>query len=137
VTQVIEVHGPMAVGFFPNVGQAELDADEGARSALEHFGYAVEDMTKCLDPKGIPVQAVQAELLIFQDGARRSELSLRHVSNESVGCYLVAPSREPKIIRATAGPSSLVILCPAAASFYFGIPECCPDGFKCCPNGSR
>jgi hypothetical protein len=131
----IEVQGPLAVGFFPKIAQVELDADEGARSALEHLGYAVEEMSKCLRPRGISVQAVQTELLIFQNGASRTELSLRDASNEIVGCYLVAPRREPKIIRATAGPSSLVILCPAAASLYFGVPECCPDGFECCRDG--
>jgi hypothetical protein len=135
-TQVIEVHGPMAVGFFPIVTQAGVDADDEVRSALEHFGCAIEDMTKCLRPKGIPVQAVQAEAVIFNDGDRRRQLSLWKISNESVGCYLIEPGRDPKIVRATAGPSSLVVLCPAAASMYFDIPECCPQGFRCCPDGS-
>ena len=134
-TRVIEVHKPMAVGFLPMVTQADVNADESLRSALEHLAYAIDDMTKCLRPEGISVQTVRAELLIFQDATRREEVPLRGRSDENVGCYLVEPNRPPKIIRTTTGPSSLVVLCPAAASVYFGIPKCCPRGFRCCFDG--
>jgi len=79
-------------------------------------------MAKCLRPRGIPVRAVQGALIVFENGSRREEMIL------GVGCYLTAPGREAKIVRALAGPSSLVVLCPAAASVYFGAAECCPNG---------
>jgi hypothetical protein len=82
------------------------------------------------------VRAVYANEIVFENGDRRSTLDLHELSNESVGCAFMAPGREPKIVRATAGPSSLVLLCPAAASLYFVIPECCPEGWKCCPDGN-
>jgi hypothetical protein len=44
-----------------------------------------------------------------------------------LGCVLIAPGRRGQVVFATMGPSSLVHHCPAAASEYFSIPECCPN----------
>lgn len=135
-SEAIQVDRAQVVGFFPDVSEAEVEADQGTQSALEHFGYALEDTEKCLRPSGIPVRAVYANEIVFEDDGRRTVLDLRELSNESVGCAFVAPTREPKFVRATAGPSSLMLLCPAAASLYFSAPECCPKGWKCCPDGN-
>lgn len=135
-SEVIQVDGPQVVGFFPDVSEAQVEADRGTQSALEHFGYALEDTAKCLRPSRIPVRAVYASEIEFVHDGRRSVLDLRALSNDSVGCALLAPAREPTFVRATAGPSSLIVLCPAAASLYFSAPECCPEGWKCCPDGN-
>ena len=132
-TRVVSVRSPVAIGFFPIV--ADEDRDEGVDSAAEHFTYAVSDMTKCLQKKGIPVQVVEARNVVIENGGKRSVLDLTSVSNESIGCYLVAPNRKPMIVRATAGASSLMVLCPSAASVYFNVPDCCPSGWRCCPDG--
>jgi hypothetical protein len=135
-TEAIRVDRPMVVGFFPYFTQADIDADEGLQSALEHFRYAIEDTAECLEASAIPVKAVYAESIVFENGDRRSEVDLRELSNESVGCAFVAPDKDTRFVHAWAGPSSLILLCPAAASLYFSVPQCCPPGWKCCPDGN-
>jgi hypothetical protein len=132
--RVILVRSPLAIGFFPIV--TDENRGEDVDSAAEHFTYAVGDMARCLQPKGIPVQIIEAKSMVIENGAARSALNLAPVSNESIGCYLVAPNREPMIVRAIAGASSLMALCPSAASVYFNVPECCPSGWRCCPDGT-
>ena len=135
-TVAIRIDRPMVVGFFPNVTQAEIDADDSLQSAVEHFISALQDTAKCMEASGIPVPAACADRIIFREGNSRSEVSLNELSNESIGCAMLAPNRKPRLVRASAGPSSLILLCPAAASLYFTIPACCPQGFKCCPDGN-
>src|SRR5262245_13742937 len=60
-TEAIRIDRPMVVGFFPNVSQAEIDADDGLQSAVEHFVSALEDTANCMEASGIPVRAVYAD----------------------------------------------------------------------------
>ena len=135
VEKVVEVHGPIAVGFFPFVTNEEASRDHEVGEAMAHFSFALQDLAECLKPSGIPVQAVYADSVVFLSGNKRDVLALRRNSSESVGCYFVAPGRQPKVVIGETGPSSLVVLCPAAASLYFSLPSCCPQGVRCCPDG--
>jgi hypothetical protein len=135
-TETIRVERELVVGFFPHVADEQVAASEGLRSALEHFGYALHDTSKCLEERGIEVRAVHADEIVFEDGDRRTSLDLREVSNDSIGCAFVAPGKEPEVVKAAAGPSSLIATCPATASIYFGIPACCPEFLTCCADGT-
>jgi hypothetical protein len=125
----------MVVGFFPIISGEERDKDGSLGAAVEHFRMAMTDVANCLRQAAIPVAVLQAKRLIVENGPQREELPLGAVSNEAIGCYFVAPNRSAKIVRATAGPSSLTVLCPAAAATYFDVPGCCPHGFRCCADG--
>lgn len=136
-SELIQVDRAQVVGFFPKIKDDQIEAGQGTQSALEHIGYALEDMKKCLRKLGVPVRLVRADTIIFDGGGPRPVvLDLRELTNESFGCALAAPNREPRIVRASAGASSLIVLCPAAASSYFSVPECCPEGWKCCSDGT-
>jgi hypothetical protein len=135
-TEVIEVDGPLLVGFFPVVTGAGTTGNGAVESALEHFDWALETARQCLQSTGVNVREVHAQVVVVHNRGSRDQLSLAGTGNDSIGCYLVAPGRQAHIVRASAGPSSLIVLCPAAASVYFDVPQCCPDGFRCCPDGS-
>jgi hypothetical protein len=123
--RVINVSRPMVVKFFPTVAEGD-----------EHLPFALEDTASCLRQRPVTVMAVQADVLVFRDGAQEFRLELSDDLNESTGCLLVAPNRSPMIMRATMGGSSLVAHCPSAASIYFDEPACCPKGVYCCPDGA-
>lgn len=135
-SHVVVVDRARVVAFVPDLLEAQAEIEPGLQSALEHFGYAIAATDKCLRPHGIPVDAVYANEIVFEDGGRRFVVDLGGSTNESMGCAFVAPGRAPTIVRATAGPSSLVSLCPATAASYFSIPACCPEGWQCCSDGT-
>lgn len=135
-SEVVQVDRAQVVGFFPRVRRSEVEGDPGAESALEHFAYALAETEKCLRRREIPVRIVYADSIVFEGVHPRSVLELREFSNENIGCAFVAPGREPEFVRASMGSSSLGLLCPATAVSYFAVPECCPEGWKCCPDGS-
>lgn len=132
--EVIEVDEPLLIGFFPVV-PAEARGDAAVASALEHLAWVMAEAEECLRSAHVEVREVHARALVFENQGTRDELHLDSLSNDSMGCYLVAPGRPAQIVRASAGPSSLLVLCPAAAASYFDVPGCCPDGFLCCPDG--
>ena len=132
--RVVSVGAPIAIGFFPLVPPTEMS--EGIESAAEHFSFAISDLSSCLEPSGIQVEVVESKSLLIDNPGNRDVVDLSALSNESIGCYLVAPGRQPMIVRADTGASSLVIRCPSAAAVYFNVPECCPQGWTCCPDGS-
>jgi len=134
-SDVLEIVGPTAIGFFPAYEESRVATDPGLASGLEHFEFAMADLSRCVEPAGVKVQVVVAGSLRVRDGEQMEELPLEEVVPENAGCYLVAPGRPPRIVRGRAGTSSLVQLCPAAASVYFDIASCCPAGFRCCPDG--
>jgi len=132
----IVVTEPTLIAFFPPASDAKLAASAGLASALDHFGYAYHLTQTCLADSKVTVLLHRALRLSVQTDGRIDEHDLSRNDNESLGCYLAAPAKMPKVVFASAGPSSLIILCPAAAATYFDVPSCCPDGFKCCPDGS-
>lgn len=132
---VIQVTRPMLIGFFPEVSEAQLNEIQGAASALDHWSYALQKTEQCLGGTDVKVSHVRASLLKIENGNALDQLDLSEPSNNTIGCYLAAPGRAPVVVYASAGPSSLLVLCPAAASGYFEVPSCCPDGFRCCPDG--
>ena len=121
----IHVSKPMVVGFFSS-----------GTAGDEHLDWGIEVTTACARPKGVAVQEVAADKLVFVDGDKRSELSIPEDGNDGLGCYLVAPGRQPKIVRGTIAPSYLTMACPAAAASYFDIPACCPKGGRCLADGT-
>jgi hypothetical protein len=135
--QVIEVTGPMVIGFFPDVSDQEIEADLGIAAALDHFSIALENTAACLEGTDVAVRAMFGDRLVVMNGQRRDERPVGwEKTGEGIGCYLVAPGREPMIMDAGVAPSSLALHCPSAASVYFDLPQCCPDGWRCCPDGT-
>jgi hypothetical protein len=133
---VVQITAPVLFGFFPPVSDAELDSNEGLASALEHFEWALEKSQGCLAGKGVEVRAVYADRVTIENREAREHLEVGGTSRDDIGCYLAAPGRSARVVRATMGPSFLVSGCPAAASLYFSVPECCPRGMRCCPSGN-
>ena len=132
---VVEIVGPTVVGFFPAYTDELLAKDPGLASGLEHFQFAMHDTARCAEPEGVKVEVVVSDALRIRDGKHEDRLLLQELVPSNAGCYLVAPGRPPRIVRGEAGTSSLVQLCPAAASSYFKIASCCPVGFRCCSDG--
>jgi hypothetical protein len=125
----------MVVGFFPLSSDEELRENEGLASALDHLSFAMNRTRTCLETMDVPVRLIRANEIVFNDHGQHTNLFLRDNTNNSIGCYLVAPNHVPKIVRGT-GASFLQDLCPAAAAIYFDAPQCCPEGLTCCPDGS-
>ena len=120
----VAVAGPMAIGFYPPVSDAEIEEDPGTREGLAHLEFALSDVAKCLKSQGVSVRAELARILVLRVGDTVHRIDLPH---ESVGAYLVVPGREPRVVYATAGPSSLQVLLPNAAAEYFHAPNCKVD----------
>jgi len=135
-TETIEVRRPLLIGFFPTITGVDAGGSTAQASALEHFAWAMETARRCLESTQVEVLEIHAQVVVVQDQDRRDQLSLIGTGTETIGCYLVTPGRQAQVIRATAGPSSLIVLCAAAASVYFDVPQCCPEGFRCCADGS-
>ena len=124
-TVTISVTGPAAVGFFPPVTQEELDNDDGGiREGTAHVGFALEDLEKCLAPRKLDVRFEFARSLTIVDGSNTRRFDFPPDWEHQVGIVLVAPGREPEVIYATAGPSSLGETAPQVAWKYFGEPNC-------------
>lgn len=133
-SRVVSVGAPIAIGFFPLVDPVEWS--EGVESAAEHFSFAIDDLATCLEASDVAVEIVEARELLIDNLGERDVVDISAISNDSIGCYLAAPGRPPMIVRAGNGASSLTIRCPSAAAVYFDVPECCPEGFTCCPEGT-
>jgi hypothetical protein len=122
--------GPMIVGFFPWVDENTIDADDGTREGVAHLGFALEDLAKCLKGRGIKIQLILTDRLIFEERGRAAEFQIA----DRVGCYFVSPGKPPCIVYAKPGPSSLTIIAPAAAAKYFNAPECLSNDFFFAPD---
>lgn len=133
-SRVVSVDAPIAIGFFPLVEPVEWG--NGIELAAEHFSFAIDDLSICLEASDVTVEVVEAKELLVDNLGERDVIDLSAISNESIGCYLAAPGRPPIIVRADNGASSLTVRCPSAAAVYFDVPACCPEGWTCCPDGT-
>lgn len=131
----VVVSGPTVIVFSPAATDAQLATDDGLASSLDHLGKALGQTEQCL--AGSPVTALmfRGNRLSVETSRGVDAFDLSASDNSSIGCYLSAPGKASRTIFASAGASSLIVLCPAAAAAYFGIPACCPNGFTCCEDG--
>jgi len=137
----IKVSGPLVVGFFPASGASlgefnGSDEDSPLVAAKDHLKWALDNVKTCMGSKGVEVREVYANRLSVDNQGKADSFDLIESSGESIGCYIVAPGRAPAIVRAGDESTSLVLACQASASVYFSMPECCPEGLVCCPDGT-
>lgn len=118
------VSGPTVVGFFPPVTQEQIVRGNGAGEGLAHLNFALSDVAKCLQAKNPSVSLELAHVLVLELGGSEREYELPSDWAHAVGAYLAAPGREPRVVYAMAGPSSLQFLLPNAAAEYFEEPGC-------------
>jgi hypothetical protein len=121
----VTVSGPMAIGFFPPITEKEWDEDGGGLSeGHAHLGFALEDVRECLTPRRISLQIKMTRSLSVKDGANSYRYDFPTDWAYAVGIMLADSDREPVVVYATAGPSSLSQLAPQAAWKYFSEPNC-------------
>jgi hypothetical protein len=120
----VTVAGPMVIGFFPPVSDEEIEANPGTREGLAHLEFALSDAAKCLKSLGVSVRGELARVLVLRVAGKERRFDLPHEWERAVGAYLIEPGREPRVVYASAGPSSLQVLLPNAAAEYFGASAC-------------
>jgi hypothetical protein len=120
----IRITGPMIVGFFPPVSDEELESDPGARAGVAHLKFALSDVAACLKGRGVVVKDKRARALIFKYDGKVERIKLPTDWPRAVGAYLLDPKKPPRVVYASAGPSSLGFLLPNAAADYFGASKC-------------
>lgn len=121
----VTVSGPAAIGFFPPITQKEKDEDDGGLSeGYSHLAFALEDLEKCLAPRKISLQIKITRSLLVKDGSTSHMFDFPTDWAHAIGIVLADPGREPVVVYATAGPSSLLELAPQAAWKYFSEPHC-------------
>lgn len=127
---LIEVNGPVVVGYFPPVTQEELDdPNSGAGEGIAHVRFAVEDTLRCLEDSGIKAQGrvKMKDVLEVREGNATKRIKLPTSWPEAAGVYLFSPGKNPRKVPAQAGPSSLEVLVPEAAAEYYGAKACSTD----------
>ncbi|MDR2187558.1 MAG: hypothetical protein LBE62_05820 [Azonexus sp.] len=121
----VSIIGPTAIGFFPPITAKERDEDDGGLSeGYAHLLFALEDLEKCLTPRKLAIKVKLTRSLKIQNGSASRELKFPMDWQHSVGIVLVESGREPEVVYATAGPSSLLETGPQAAWKYFSEPRC-------------
>lgn len=122
---VISIDRPTVIGFFPPTTQEELDDDTGGlNEALAHIGFALDDISKCMEPREVTTRFELTESLTIQDGKAAHRFRFPQNQVEDFGIIIVAPGRTPIVVNTGADPSSLVPLAQAAARKYFSEPKC-------------
>jgi len=122
-------HGPVVavdprqdqiVGFFPPIP----DESDGAREGRAHLAFALEDVAQCLGERKILIRSETATTLLIR---HRGVVPLPDEWPHSVGAYLFRSGSEPRVVHASAGPGSLLVLLPNAVAAYFDAPACRRD----------
>lgn len=122
---VVDVTSPLVVGFFPPFTEAEKEDDDGGiGEVLSHVGFALEDIANCYDNKAAEYRLEETRSITLRDKGRVRRIQLSRRWDRAVGILMVAPGRDPRIVFASAGPSSLQYLGPEAAFHYFGAKNC-------------
>ena len=120
-----KISGATLVGFFPPVTQQELDSPQtGTSEGLAHLQFAISDTIACLGDLDLSVRIDTTKTVVLDIDGEVRRYPIPVEPGKSVGAYLAAAGREPLVVYATAGPSSLQILLPNAAAQYFDVPEC-------------
>jgi len=84
----------------------------------------LDDVQKCLAPRKITLQLNVTRSLTVKDGANSYKHDFPSDWAHAVGIVLADSGREPVVVYATAGPSSLSVLAPQAAWKYFSEANC-------------
>ena len=117
----------LVIGYLSPTPQEEMDEEgSGYESALAHLGWVVLDVIDCLDKSGVVaasgvVQATEVSIII-EDKAQ--SLKLTSVGGGETGLLFFKLNKEPLLVRATVGPSQLMITGLQEAGEYFDAVEC-------------
>ena len=113
--QLIIVRGPSIVAFFAPVTQAELEKDPDINETLSDFQFYATQVRKPLKEGGIEFYELYASSIQLRVGKR---VTIFRLGKVSVGYYLVAPGRKPRIEYGVMTDEDLL----QVAHKYFGIP---------------
>jgi hypothetical protein len=116
---------PSIVGYAPSDTRSQ--SDEGSIEGVAHTRFALEDTSACLGQGMVKFELVFADQIIVVDGNQKFTLQVDKLG-QGFGAVLMEPGREPKVVFAEEGPSTLQYLVPDAASVYWGEPRCKQDG---------
>lgn len=122
-TSAIEISGPTIVGFFPPLSESELERNARASEGLAHLRFALSKTSECLSAIQPDIHLHLTAELAFVIADQVVQITLPS-EPRNVGAYLLLPGKEPRAVYGAAGPSSLQMLMPNAASEYFDAPEC-------------
>lgn len=124
----VDVKGPVVIGFFPPFTEAEKAADAGEiREGLAHLRFALDDIAKCYSDRAATYRLDITRSVTLRDGTQVRRIDIPRDWEHAVGLILVRPGRPARTVFATAGPSTLVVLGPAAAGEYFAASGCRED----------
>lgn len=102
--------------------------DEPSIEAVAHIGYGLDDLDDCLRGRHLDVHLVFATTLVLVHGGKRRRIDLPTDWPRSVGAVLVAPRKEPCMLYAESGPSSLGDFLTEGVAEYYGIRSCRQEG---------
>jgi hypothetical protein len=125
---ILDVAGPLVVGFFPPVTDAELESGDGTSEGVAHLQFSLEDAAQCLQDKGVAVRLEFTRAFFVRTGGKEQTIQIPRDWEHAVGAILARPGVQPRVVYATAGPSSLSFLLPEATAEYFGAPACKESG---------
>jgi hypothetical protein len=120
---VIDVTGPLVIGFFPPFTKTE-ESEDGVIEGLAHMRFALDDIAECIADTSTTYRLDVTRSIVLRDGKRVQRVTLPRDWGHAVGIILVAPGRSRRTVFAPEGPSTLIQLGPAAAAEYFGKPAC-------------
>jgi hypothetical protein len=120
----VDVAGPMVIGFFPPVSDEDVASSSGTREGLAHLEFALSDVAKCLKSRGVSVRVERTRALVLKVAGKERRFDIPPEWERAVGAYLIAPGRDPRVVYASAGPSSLQVRLPNAVAEYFAAPAC-------------
>src|SRR5947209_8250369 len=123
--QVIKVTQPMIIGFFPP-STDKAQSDDGMIEGIAHLRFAIEDAVKCINDSGKSVETtiIVGRLLVIEQHSRRRSIRLPAQWPESVGVYLLAPGKRPRVVYAREYPSAFRSSLLPQAGKYFGAARC-------------
>jgi hypothetical protein len=119
------VSGFAAIGFFPPITEAQKENDDGGLTeGFAHLEFALDDVAKCLAPKNVDLVIKITRSLTVTNGSATHKFDFPQDWAEAIGIVLSRPGKEPVVVYATTGPSSLIETAPQAAWKYFSEPNC-------------
>lgn len=115
---VVSVTGPTLIGFFPEVSQKDVDADQDLAEVLSDFQYHLGGAREHLERKGVSVyELYTTEIRIHESG--EGQIFVPDKERGDLGFYLVSPGKEPQVMYGVMTDVDLLI----QAHHYFGFPE--------------
>lgn len=123
--RTVKVDGPTVIAVMALDHDPDFNSD-AEREGYAHMNMALTDIHKCLGDFKVIVHFEFAKKIHLDD---RASPAIEFGQDEAhlTGIIFAAPGREPRVVYGTAGSSSLMVMAPAAAAEYFGLPACPPD----------